>query len=303
MTGAANWERETFRNPYGEDAYYSSEKERNLYGFVAEYKGEYWDRLFLSGALRYDRNDHFKDAVTYSASAAYLFPKTGTRLHGSVGTGAKNPSFYQQFGTYSSTMTFVGNPDLTPETSFGWDAGIEQKLFDDRFLVDFTYFNERLRDEITYSSNGTIMTYYNADGTSKRQGLEVSAQLAITDDLHVKASYTYLESLDPDGKAEVRRPKHSGSLNVTQAFLDGKAHAFADAVIRGEMTDNNWSTWPATTETLDDYVLLNVGADYQVNDKVQIYGRVENLLDADYQEVYGYNTAGITGFVGLKATF
>ena len=57
------------------------------------------------------------------------------------------------------------------------------------------------------------------------------------------------------------------------------------------------------SQRLPDYAVVNVGADYQINDHAQIYGRVENLLDADYQEVYGYNTAGITGYVGLKADF
>lgn len=299
ITGAFEWEYESF-----EDGWLNNgTQDRNLYGFIGEYQGQYWDKLFLNGSVRYDVNDDFEDAFTYSASAAYLIDQTNTRLHASVGKGIKNPSFYDQFGSYS---TFVGNPNLKPESSIGWDFGVKQSMFDDRFAVDVTYFNQTLTDAIVSCGAGAVTSLCNSSDETEKQGIEVAADFAVTNSLHVKASYTYLDV--ESGATIIRAPEHQGSVQVTKSFLDGKAHLFADAVFNGEMSDNVWTVNPSgwyvsSPVTLADYAVVNVGADYQINDHAQIYGRVENLLDADYQEVYGYNTAGITGYVGLKADF
>lgn len=321
VTALAEWKRETFK----EVSFYTynglvtngstgnDPLEQNLYGFAAEYRGEFWDNLFLSGAVRYDKNDDFKDAVTYTSSVAYLFPSTGTRLHASAGTGVKNPSFYEQFG---STNNYVGNPDLKSERSYSWDAGVEQSLLNDRLKVDVTYFNSVLKDMIgkSYDSITDTTTPVNIDGNTHQQGIEVSADMTLTDSLKLKAFYTYLDadSIGSNGELITRRPKHTGSVNLSKAFLDGKANAFVDVSLNGDMTDKVWSYYydllgkyhdTSRVTTLAKHAVVNVGADYQINDHAQIYGRVENLLDADYQEVYGYNTAGITGYVGLKADF
>ena len=283
LTGALSWQTESYTDPYSTDP----ERRRDTTGLAVDYTGEFWDNLFLGAGARYDIFEDFEDTATYNVNAAYMFEGTGTRLHSSVGTGTSIPSYYQ---TYNAAY---GNASLTPEKTFGWDAGIEQSLFNNRFKVDVTYFNQRLTDEIVFSS--VAKKYANETGVSKRQGVEVSAFAKLIDNLTVDASYTYTDSKTPSGAQESRRPKHSGTLKLSQAFLDGKAHAFIDSSIFSDRTDSYVA--------LDDYILVNVGADYQINDHAQIYGRVENLLDADYQEVYGYNTAGITGYVGLKADF
>ncbi len=302
LTGAIEWERETYRNVFPTNPSQVPEQSRDLIGYVAEYRGEFFDQFFLTGALRYDQNDSFEDTVTYSASAAYLFEEYGTRLHASIGTGSTNPTFFEQFGFVPAT--FIGNPNLKPETNFGWDIGIEQRFWEDRAVIDVTYFNERLKDEIqTLFLPSFESTPINLDGTSKRQGIEVSLGVELTENLYAKATYTYLDATEPSGAEEVRRPPHSGSLSVTYGFHENRGTLFLDAIYNGEMQDFNFATFPASRVTLDDYIMVNIGADYQVNENFQVYGRIENLLDQDYEEVFGYNTQGITAFAGLRASF
>ncbi len=303
LTGAVEWERETFRNAFPTNPSQTAKQERDLQGYVAEYRGEFYDRVFLSGAVRFDQNDAFEDTVTYSTSAAYLFRETGTRLHASIGTGVTNPTFFEQFGFVPAR--FVGNPGLSPEENFGWDIGVEQRLFDGRVVFDVTYFNERLKDEIqTQFLPGFATTPVNLPGTSKRQGVEVSVGFEVLEDLFAKASYTYLDANEPSGLEEVRRPRHTASLNLTYGFNEGRGNLFVDAVYNGRTQDLEFiSATPQTRVTLDEYFLVNVGADYQVTDNLQLFGRIENLLDQDYEEIFSFNTPGINAYAGLKVTF
>lgn len=303
LTGAVEWEKETFQNRYPSNPSQRPEQSRNFYGLVAEYRGEFFDQLFVSGGLRYDRNDDFDDTYTFSTSAAYVIPQSRTRFHGSVGTGVTNPTFYEQFGFFPSS--FQGNPNLKPEENFGWDIGVEQKFWNDRAVIDVTYFNERLEDEIaTEFLPGFIATPVNLDGISKREGIEIAGSVNLTEALLMTASYTYLRAEQPDGLDEVRRPNHTGALGVNYTYAEGKGNLFADMNFNGAMEDNEFNSTTARTRvTLDRYVLFNIGADYQVSEKVKIYGRIENLFNEDYQEVYGFNTQGTTAFLGVKATF
>ncbi|MTI44270.1 vitamin B12 transporter [Roseibium hamelinense] len=302
LTGAIEWERETYQNAYPSNPSQAAAQERDLFGTVAEYRGEFFDRAFVTGALRYDQNDRFKDTVTYSVSGAYLFPQFGTRLHASLGTGSTNPTFFEQFGFIPSS--FVGNPDLKPETNFGWDIGIEQRFWQDRAMIDVAYFNERLEDEIqTQFLPSFASTPVNRDGTSKRQGVEISLGVEILQNLYARASYTYLDAQEPSGAEEVRRPPHSGSFGLTYGFHENRGTVFVDAIYNGQMEDNRFTPSGSQRVTLNDYVMVNAGADYQVTDHLQLFGRVENLLDQDYEEVYGFNTQGFTAFAGFKATF
>lgn len=302
LTTGIEFEHEAFRQkPPVFDPSSLDEKTRDLVGYVGEYRIGFADRLFLTGAARYDDNDAFKNALTYSISAAYDFQGTATRLHGSLGKGVTNPTFFEQFGFIPAS--FQGNPDLKPEHSVGWDIGIEQGFFDGRLIADITYFNQDLEDEITTVFTGLVSTPVNLDGTSKRQGVEVTLKAQLFDGLSLVGTYTYLDAEEPSGLREVRRPEHMASLYAGYLFMDGKANLFADLVYNGRMSDLEFiNATPQTRVTLDDYVLLNIGAGYKLTDNMELYVKGQNLLHTDYEEVFGYNTGGVTGFLGARIT-
>ncbi len=304
LTGALEYERETFTNNYPSSPAQFPTQSRNLYGAAFEYRGEFSEKLFLSAAVRYDINDNFENSLTYSLSSSYVFPQFNSRLHASIGTGITNPTFYEQFGF--NPGTFIGNANLKPEENFGWDIGVEQKFLSDNLVIDLTYFREHLEDEIQsqYDAGLGVSSPVNLDGTSKRQGVELSVNAQLFDNITLNGAYTYLSSKEPNGVEEVRRPRHSASLGVRYTFDEGRASLFSNAVYNGAMEDLEYvNSTPQTRVTLDDYVLVSVGADYQINETVQLYGRVENLLNSKYQEVYSFNSQGLTAFIGLRADF
>lgn len=304
VTGGYEWERERFAPSHLDETF-----RRESNSIVGEYRGAFLDQLYLNAGVRRDFNDRFGDATTYSLSGAWKIPNSQTRLHASVGTGVTNPTFFEQFGYIPST--FLGNPDLIPEKSFGWDIGVEQGFFDRRLVLDLTYFNQDLTNEIATVFGGPpnfFSSPVNRDGKSKRQGVELSATLDLFNRFTATASYTYTDATEQtitNGPRlnEVRRPEHSGSLGAAYVFHDDRARVFGEAVFNGAMEDVAFVPGLPPRVLLDAYTVVNVGGSFRFNDSLEAYGRIENLLDEQYEEVFGYNTQGRTAFIGIKGTF
>lgn len=273
--------------------------QRDRIGITAEYLVDLASQTTLSAALRHDWNDGFDDVTTWRLTASQRFD-TGTRLHASIGTGVTNPTFIEQFGIFGS---FVGNPDLVPEESLGWDVGVEQTLFDGRLVVDATIFSTRLKDEIvTIYPSPAPSTLINADGTSRRDGVELTATLKPTDWLDLAASYTYTDARNNEDISLVRRPRHTASFDATARFQGDRGRASLGLVYNGEMTDifSNPVTFDPETVHLGSYTLLNARIAYDVTDEVTLFARAENVLDQDYEEVFSYRAPGFAAYAGVK---
>lgn len=270
--------------------------------YVAEYALTLRDNTSVSMSVRHDANDRFDDATTVRLTGSYLIEATSTRLHASFGQGITNPTFTELFGF--DPASFIGNPDLHPEESDGYDIGIEQSLFGGRALVDVTYFNADLSGEIvTVFDFGTFTSSaINQGGDSDRQGLEVTARGQINEQWSLQGSYTYLDAEDPDGRTEVRRPRHSASANLNVRLLDGRGNANVGAVYNGRQRDFEFASGVANSRVvLDGYTLLNAAVRFDLSERVQVFVRGENLLDEDYTEVFSYRSPGRAGYLGLRA--
>ena len=227
------------------------------------------------------------------------------RPHASVGTAVKLPTMFEQFGT---DQFFVPNPDLTPEKSFGWDAGVEFTFNKGRALFDVTYFRANLTDKI----NGFFFdpaignfTAINLPGESTREGVEVSARFKLARNLTLGGAYTYTDARDPNGQREIRRPPHAARADVAYAFDGGRGSATLGAVYNGRMDDTAFvlpffirrpSGWSSS-----DYWLVNATASYKLQPGVEMFGRVENLLNQHYQEMFGYEVGADRRLRGRQA--
>ncbi|MCY4486212.1 MAG: TonB-dependent receptor [Deltaproteobacteria bacterium] len=276
------------------------------HGYSGEYQLGLWEQLFLSGSARYDDNERFKDTTTFRVTAAYVVDASGTRFHGGYGTGVKNPTLshlFQQFGRIGP------NPDVEPEESKGWDLGVEQNLLEGRLSLDLTYFNNRPTNLIYWNDAGTPYDWQNPEtgdddyydnlgGTSRIRGLELIARAKPADGLSLSAQYTYTDAKDPDRQPLPRRPEHVASVNLGYGFLDGRA-----AVDLG--IDYNGKQLNRTTDPvmIDDFVLVNVAANYKLGRQMELFGRIDNLFDKDYEEIPGYRTTGIGFHAGVRGTF
>jgi len=293
-------EEETFQNTMPFDPSQAAKQERNLFGLGVEHRIEVDDRLFLSATLRRDENDDFQDETTWSTAISWLVGAAGTRLHASYGVGVTNPTFFEQFGFVPGQ--FEGNPDLKPEKSEGWDVGIEQSLIEDTLVLDLTYFDAELENEI----QSVFPTVVNADGLSERRGAEVGFDYRPQPGTLLRGAYTYTDAEEPGG-VEVRRPEHTASLLVDQRFYDDRLAVGASVVYNGEQFDNDFrnffTTFAPERTRVDAYTLVNLNVRFQVFDALELYARVENLFDEDYEEVISYATPGRSAYAGLRFRF
>ncbi len=272
--------------------------------FIAEYQGRSHAKLTWLVSARYDNNSEFDDAVTGRVSLAYAL-SDATTLRSNLGTGHKNPTFTELFGFFPEQ--FVGNPDLKPERSASFDLGIDQQMFDGTLLLQASLFKQDLEDEINgfvFDPQTFFFTAENETTTSKRQGAELAARWQVSDTFDVVASYTYTVS-EQDGEEEIRRPKHAGSLALDYRSLNERISASLAADYSGTRTDTFFPPFPEPmqTVTLGSYWLLDMTVQYQLSRSTSVYAKGSNLLDEDYEQVYGYQTPDRAGYLGLRVRF
>lgn len=277
--------------------------ERDRLATAAEYRGEFANRLFIAGNVRHDDNDTFKDFTTWRTSASLALREFGLRPHASAGTGVRLPTMVEQFGQFAG---FQPNPDLLPEESLGWDAGVEATFFKGRAILDVTYFNADFKNEIFTDFSGfPITTVDNRAGKSTREGVEVALRWQIVPSLTIGGAYTWLDARDDAGLEEIRRPKNTGRVDVSYGFAEGRGNVTLAAIYNGQARDIGFELpfFSPTRLTLGEYWLVSAAASWKVQPGLEVFGRVENLLDEHYQEVYGFETARIAAYAGVKITF
>jgi vitamin B12 transporter len=303
LTAAFDHEREEFQNL---GAFLLAEQVGNHAitnkGIVLQYDARINDRIGIGAAVRHDENDRFDNDDTYRVQASFRVTGT-TRLRATAGTGIKNPGIFDLFGF--DPGSFVGNPGLGPEKSRGWEVGADQSFADRRGLVGITYFSSKLKDEIisTFDLTTFESSAGNAATDSTQKGVEVFAQARIAPAWRIDASYTYVNARQ-NGVEEARRPPHIGSLNIGWRAPEDRAGVALTVRYNGSTNDNDFtSPFAAGVVRLSSYTLVNLGADYRLANNVQLYGRVENLFDEDYEDVYTYRSAGRGAFAGARFSF
>jgi len=278
--------------------------------WIFEYRAELTDAVSLLASARNDDNSDFDDKSTGRVSAAWRINDGHTKLRAAYGTGVKNPTFTERFGYYND---FVGNPDLKPEESTGWEVGVDQRLFADRVSLGLTWFQEELEDEI----NGFVFdpvsgnfTAENEPGNSDRKGIEFNGSWLMIENLSLSVAYTWLDATEEDSftgedSDEIRRPEHIASAALNWGFLDNRANLNISVDYNGKQDDFFFPPVPPFQERveLDSFTLVNIAASYQLSSRLRLHARLENAFDEDYEEVYGYVAPGQSIYAGLRYSF
>ncbi len=301
LTFAADYERESFRNALAASGGFTGRRSVEQVGFVGEYRysGEAVD---LSAAVRHDVNDRFADATTFRVGAGYRITDT-TRLRSAAGSGVKNPGFFELFGFVSGQ--FIGNENLRPEESTGWEVGVDQDVGDSA-RVSVTYFDSELEGEIftTFPPPNFIATPGNRTTVSEQRGVEVSLNAKLAEQWSLDAAYSYLDA-EENGIEEVRRPEHIASAALTWTAPGDAASATLVVRHNGATPDVAFTdpSFIPVRVTLEDYTLINLNARVKLAEGISGFARVDNLLDEDYEQVFSFVSPGRSAVVGVEARF
>jgi len=288
---------------------------RNNTGTTAQYEAT-GDRASFVGGVRFENNGSFGFYVAPRVAVSWL-ASTGagdsaqlgtTRLRASVGRGIKEPLFIQ---SYSPSPSFLGNPDLAPERSRGFDVGIEQRFAGDRAAVEATYFANHFDDLISLGPFDPVTfnaTYENI-GETRASGLELAGTAIIKGGFRLVGGYTLLDSkvirsissspIFAPGQQLYRRPRHSGSLNAS--YTRSRVSVAVGGVFIGSRIDSDFN-FPTIT-TNDGYALWNASGEVRVARRTSAFVTFDNLADREYMEPLGYPGLGRSARVGIRARF
>jgi vitamin B12 transporter len=219
---------------------------------------------------------------------------SGTRLRFSYATGFMTPALYEVYG--EPGFFDIPNPNLLPERTRAFEAGIEQKLLGGRWVATATYFNNLFHDQIEAIQQPTGEYQFFNLNQSFAQGAEFQLQGKIRSRLLLNAAYTYtstevLESSESDpyapGDPLLRRPKHAGTTLLT--YLGNRWGANLSGSFVGRRPDDAFLFPPYPNFTYAaGYALVNFGGWYAINSHITAYANLDNALNRHYNEVVGY---------------
>ncbi|MCF7786477.1 MAG: TonB-dependent receptor [Prosthecobacter sp.] len=263
------------------------------YALFLQSQAELFKGFNLIGGVRYDKYSDFDNAFTWRSGISYLIPVLQTVLHANYGTAYTPPT------PQDLTPVFGGNPNLlNPERSRGYEVGITQPLFQNKLSLRATYFHNDLRNTYQYPFPAFIPV---AIGAATTQGMESGLDWNPCAMFGVNLSYTYLEATDDTNAARlVRRPRHSisGGLRF-QPVKDVTFNLSTLYVVDREDYD------PVTfvQRDLEDYLNVRLSANWRVNEHLDLFARVENLLGEKYAEIPGFPVMGTGAYAGLRLRF
>jgi vitamin B12 transporter len=228
----------------------------------------------------------------------------GTTLRASYGEGFKSPSLYQLQGDY-------GNQALNPEQAKSWDAGITQRLLDGAFVASATWFKRHSTNLIDFIACPAPRTGICTDRpfgsydnilTARTSGLELAATLTPIKALQLQVNYTWTDARNRTPGANfdkrlARRPQDSLSALLDYRWSFG-LQTGTTVTLMGDSFEN-----AANSRRLEGYTLVELRAAYPIADHVEVYGRIENLFDADYETTFGYGQPGRAGYAGVRLRY
>lgn len=256
----------------------------NIDSYFGQFQTSPIDGLTLTGGIRYDDHSTFGGHTTFRFTGAYKLDATDTILRATYGDAFKAPSLFDLFDPFS------GNPDLQPEENNSWDVGVEQPFLDNRATLQATYFNVETKNLIGFDFTSFTSANINA---SRARGVELGLDARLGGNFDLTANYTLTSTRDKTSLDRLlRRPKHLANVNLSYAG-SGPFRGSLGASYVGKKLDTG-------AVVLGDHFLLEARAVYRIGGKAELFGRVENLLDEDYQEIFGFGTPGISTFFGIR---
>ncbi|MEH6695275.1 MAG: TonB-dependent receptor [Hyphomonas sp.] len=268
----------------------ANDSDSSIDSLFALYEYKPVEKLTLTGGLRLDDHDTFGSETTGRVAAAYNATDT-VIFRASWGQGFKAPTIFQSTYVCSFCGLTEPNANLKPETSEAYDVGVDWLSPDGRAQAGIAVFHQETENMIDFSYTAG----YDNIAFVTSEGLELTGGYQFTNWLGVSANYAYIDAEDGNGNALVRMPEHSGDVTVS---LDPEGPLSGAVLVRYNGEEPN-----SSGGTLDSWTRVDLTGRYDLTDSVELFARVENLFDEQYQQILGYGTPGLSGSVGVRLRY
>lgn len=284
--GASTLHSESAYGPYDSDF---SEKSLRADSIYAHSVLAAADNMDLTGGIRLDHHEEAGDRFTYRIGPVFR-PLEGLKVYGTLGTGFKAPSLYELYSEY-------GSKDLKPEKSLAMDAGLEKSLLSEKVVVGAAFFSNRYTDLISFDPGTYLFSNIakaRADGVESKLEYHAGPLSVFGADL----TFTNTKDESTDQSLLRRARVKTGVFARTNLSQRLKVSARFDYI--GRRADNNYEVYPPTREILGGYTIVSLRLAREINDRVELVLRGENIFDRNYAEVYGFGTQGASVFGGVN---
>lgn len=286
-------------------------QEQNMYSVFAEDNWMILDDFTLTGGARYDNHDVFGSQVSPRLYGVYNLSSTWT-IKGGVSTGYKTPQTTDLYDGITGfggqgTSPFAGNPELEPETSVNSEIAVYWNSEDAAHNFNVTYYNTKFEDKI--ARGDTILSCEQTNNVrpcvnlgqydqlgyqsySQKinidevdlQGVEIAGQYTLSNTISLTGNYTWTDSEQQSGP-EQGQPLTNTAEHMANLTLNWEATDFMVVYLQGVYRSDRYRGWDNVHDKAlhyKNYNLFNLGAQFYVNEYVQINARVNNLLDEDF---------------------
>jgi vitamin B12 transporter len=238
---------------------------------------------------RWDDNEKFGNEETWRTTLSYLFPSIGTRVKGTYGTSFRAPNVDELFNPE------WGNGSLKAESGRSYEFSLEQSLFGNQIQLGSTYFVQKMKNQISYDFSQ--LKFINLDNTASK-GVESFIQWNALRNLTFSINHTYTDAQDITNNKDLARiPKHQLAGNINWQAIENW-NINLNTLYVGKRFDRSNEQNPNTS-----YLIWNLASSYKINNNWKVFGRIDNLLDKDYQEIIGFNTPERSAYLGVELSF
>ena len=246
------------------------------------------NKIIISTGIRNDDHEGFGSKTTRRISGTFK-PSDNLIIRSSWGEGFKVPTIFQS--TYFCCGATIANSSIRPETSTSYDFGFELFFNEMNSNFSITYFDQDINDQINFSFG--IGGYENIDKVNSK-GFEVALDYQISKLMSLYLNYSYIDSVDGNGSSLFYVAKDSGEAGL----IYEPNNSYSGSII-ARYNGSESSSYGK----IDSWIRFDVNGSYRLSGANELYFRIENLLDEEYQQIFGYGTPERSGFIGLRTKF
>ena len=245
-------------------------------------------KITISTGIRNDDHEGFGSKTTRRISGTFK-PSDNLIIRSSWGEGFKVPTIFQS--TYFCCGATSANSSIRPETSTSYDFGFELFFNEMNSNFSITYFDQDINDQINFSFG--VGGYENIDKVNS-EGFEIALDYQISKLMSLYLNYSYIDSVDGNGSSLFYVAKDSGEAGL----IYEPNNSFSGSII-ARYNGSESSSYGK----IDSWIRFDVNGSYKLSGTNELYFRIENLLDEEYQQIFGYGTPERSGFIGLRSKF